>query len=118
MAPQKARRPPSVDCSSRPLGLRATKRRFVNLLQQLGRANNRGQDSAAQTAPLICDDCCLPKAKRAFIQKLGNITAVSTMPLTTRIHSWPFEPRSNFGYSMPFVTANSATRKMKTIRHG
>src|ERR1041384_8083150 len=33
------RRPPSVDCSSAPLGARANKRRFVNLLQQLGRLN-------------------------------------------------------------------------------
>jgi len=31
------RRRSSVDCSSSPLGLRANKRRFVNLLQQLGR---------------------------------------------------------------------------------
>jgi len=38
MASQKARRPPSVDCSSGPLGPRANKRRFVNLLQQLGGA--------------------------------------------------------------------------------
>jgi len=30
------RRRSSADCSSRPLGLRANKRRFVNLLQQLG----------------------------------------------------------------------------------
>jgi|ERR1051326_3697801 hypothetical protein len=38
MASQKARRPSSVDCSSRPSGRRANKRRFVNLLQQLGGA--------------------------------------------------------------------------------
>src|ERR1051326_6502949 len=38
MASQKARRPPSVDCSSRPTGRRANMRRFVNLLQQLGGA--------------------------------------------------------------------------------
>jgi len=32
------RRQPSVDCSSGPLGPRANKRRFVNLLQQLAGA--------------------------------------------------------------------------------
>src|ERR1051326_1013185 len=33
------RRPPSADCSSGPLGPRANKRRFVNLLQQLARGS-------------------------------------------------------------------------------
>src|ERR1051326_4354543 len=39
MAVREPRRPPSVDCSSGPLGPRANKRRFVNLLQQLDRGH-------------------------------------------------------------------------------
>ena len=35
------RRQSSVDCSSRPTGRRANKRRFVNLLQQLGGRGRR-----------------------------------------------------------------------------
>src|ERR1051326_8073775 len=35
------RRRSSADCASRPLGLRANKRRFVNLLQQLARATRK-----------------------------------------------------------------------------
>src|ERR1051326_5989555 len=42
MASQKARRPPSVDCSSAAIAARANKRRFVNLLQQLGRVAQEG----------------------------------------------------------------------------
>jgi hypothetical protein len=37
MAVREPRRRSSADCSSRPLGRRANKRRFVSFLQQLGR---------------------------------------------------------------------------------
>jgi hypothetical protein len=37
-----ARRPSSVDCSSAATAARANKRRFVNLLQQLGGATTIG----------------------------------------------------------------------------
>ena len=49
------RRPPSVDCSSRPTGRRANKRRFVNLLQQLASALeplSLGRHTAKDTPPL------------------------------------------------------------------
>src|ERR1043165_3202223 len=41
------RRPPSVDCSSRPTGRRANKRRVVNLLQQLAGVNSTGKCNGA-----------------------------------------------------------------------
>src|ERR1041385_3005187 len=46
MASQKARRPSSVDCSSAAIAARANKRRFVNLLQQLGGVNSTSKCSA------------------------------------------------------------------------
>src|ERR1051326_8722553 len=55
MASQKARRPPSVDCSSSPTGLRANKRRFGNLLQQLAGADppRHYSDTVDHTASFV-----------------------------------------------------------------
>jgi hypothetical protein len=52
MASQKARRPPSVDCSSAATAARANKRRFVNLLQQLGAADS---PDASDKNATFCD---------------------------------------------------------------
>src|ERR1700747_967284 len=46
------RRPPSMDCSSAPIGARANKRRFVNLLQQLAGALDRLEHS--KPLSLLC----------------------------------------------------------------
>jgi len=66
-----ARRHPSADCSSAAIAARANKRRFVNLLQQLGGAVSSPNDSivfivASDPAPEdtvanICSECAVVK---------------------------------------------------------
>src|ERR1051326_2896206 len=54
--------PASADCSSSPIGLRANKRRFVNLLQQLAGATIQGRTT-----------CNCREAITQLLAKIGDI---------------------------------------------
>src|ERR1051326_7718899 len=93
MASQKARRPPSVDCSSRPTGRRANKRRFVNLLQQLGRASHRFVLLYAEGEARCCADSN-QRVMRAF-ELMWYPSSFGPSPLSSHVNCSVPEPFSN-----------------------